>query len=177
MSILKILIGLCSTRQKIGKKKQFCRYCLQHFSSEEVFMEHKEVCLKVNGKQNVKSRNGSIKFKNYSKQLAVTFKIYANFECVLKGVQKELVMLPKPKNINNIFLVVLLTTLCVLTIDLASKLPFPYEKSTVNKIIKAILKEYDYCKKVMKKHFNKNLVMTVEDERIVVNCLLKKIIN
>ena len=89
MSILKIFIGLCSIRQKIGKKKQFRRYCLQHFSSEEVFMEHKEICLKVNGKQNVKSRNGSINFKNYSKQLAVTFKIYANFEYVLKGVQKD----------------------------------------------------------------------------------------
>ena len=89
MSILKILIGLCSIRQKIGKKKQFRRYCLQHFSSGEVFMEDKEICLKVNGKQNVKSRNGSIKFKNYSKQLAVTFKIYANFEYVLKGVQKD----------------------------------------------------------------------------------------
>ena len=25
---------------------------------------------------------------------------------------------------------------------------------------KAILKEYRYCKKVMKKHFNKNLIMT-----------------
>ena len=26
--------------------------------------------------------------------------------------------------------------------------------------IKAILKEYQYCKKVLKKHFNKNLIMS-----------------
>ena len=32
--------------------------------------------------------------------------------------------------------------------------------------IKAILKEYQYCKKVMKKHFNKNLAMSEEDEHL-----------
>ena len=30
--------------------------------------------------------------------------------------------------------------------------------------IKAIIKEFEHCKKVMKKHFNKNLIMTVEKE-------------
>ena len=32
------------------------------------------------------------------------------------------------------------------------------------KFIKAILEEYEYCKKVMKKHFNKNLIMTQKEE-------------
>ena len=27
------------------------------------------------------------------------------------------------------------------------------------KFVKAILKEYEYCRKIMKKHFNKNLIM------------------
>ena len=31
--------------------------------------------------------------------------------------------------------------------------------------IKSILKEYEYCKKVMKKHFNKNLIMSEEEEQ------------
>ena len=30
--------------------------------------------------------------------------------------------------------------------------------------IKTILKGYEYCKKVMKKHFNKNLVMSEEED-------------
>ena len=30
--------------------------------------------------------------------------------------------------------------------------------------IEAILKEYEYCKKVMKKHFNKNLIMSEKEE-------------
>ena len=32
------------------------------------------------------------------------------------------------------------------------------------KFIKAILEEYEYCKKVMKKHFNKNLIITGKEE-------------
>ena len=32
------------------------------------------------------------------------------------------------------------------------------------KFIKAILKEYEYCKKVAKKHFTKNLIMSEEKE-------------
>ena len=33
-------------------------------------------------------------------------------------------------------------------------------------LIKAILKEYKYCKKVMNRHFNKNLIMNEEEERL-----------
>ena len=32
-------------------------------------------------------------------------------------------------------------------------------------IIKAILKEYEHCKKVVKKHFNKNVIMSEEEEQ------------
>ena len=34
-----------------------------------------------------------------------------------------------------------------------------------NKFSKKVVKEYDYCKKVVKKHFNKNLIMSAEEER------------
>ena len=32
--------------------------------------------------------------------------------------------------------------------------------------IQTIPKEYEYCKKVMKKHFNKNLIMSEEEEHL-----------
>ena len=32
--------------------------------------------------------------------------------------------------------------------------------------IKAILKEYKYCRKVINKHFNKNLIMSEEEEHL-----------
>ena len=54
-------------------KKHFFKYCLQCFSSEKVLEEHKKVCLKINGKESVKLKSGSIQFKNNFKQLAVPF--------------------------------------------------------------------------------------------------------
>ena len=36
--------------------------------------------------------------------------------------------------------------------------------NTVYKFIKSILNEYNYCRKVIKKHFNKNLIMSAEEE-------------
>ena len=62
-------------KTKNKNKKHFCRYCLECFSSEKVLPEHKKVCLKINGKQSIKLGNGSIKFKNYFKHLAVPFSI------------------------------------------------------------------------------------------------------
>ena len=49
--------------------------------------KQKETCLEKNGKQIVKLRSASIKFKNYFKQIAAPFKIYADFESFLKGVR------------------------------------------------------------------------------------------
>ena len=44
--------------------------------------------------------------------------------------------------------------------DKFSKLIVLYKgKNAVYKFIDAILKEYNYCKKIIKKHFNKNLIM------------------
>ena len=38
-------------------------------------------------------------------------------------------------------------------------------KNAVYKFIEAILEEYDYCKKMIKKQFNKNLIMSSEEEK------------
>ena len=80
MPVSRILISLCVIRQKIRIKITIADIVLRRFSREKVLMEHKEVCLKLNGKQNAKLRSGSIKFQYYFKQLAVPFKIYADFE-------------------------------------------------------------------------------------------------
>ena len=39
----------------------------------------------INGKQNVNLEEGFISFKNYSRQIPVPFKIYADFECILRS--------------------------------------------------------------------------------------------
>ena len=38
-------------------------------------------------------------------------------------------------------------------------------ENTTYKFIEVIPKEYQYCKKVMKKHFNKNLIMSEDEEQ------------
>ena len=38
-------------------------------------------------------------------------------------------------------------------------------KNATYEFIKAIFKEHQYCKKEMKKHFNKNLIMSEEEEQ------------
>ena len=67
-----------------NNKKPFCRYCLQCLSTEKV-----RTMVKINGKQSVKLRNGSIKSKNFFKQLAIPFKLYSDFESVLKEVKSN----------------------------------------------------------------------------------------
>ena len=100
-------------------RKYFCKSCLQCFSTEKVLIKHKEDCLMTNGKQNVKLEKGFIEFKNYSRQISVSFKIYTDFECILKscdiGIDNDCFV--TPKNIKTMFLVVLLIKLCVLTIN------------------------------------------------------------
>ena len=152
------------TKNKI--KKYFCKCCLQCFSSEKVLIEHKVDCLIINGKQSVKLKSGSISFNNYFKQLPVSFIIYADFECILKEVIKVVmkIMTHTKKNIKIIFLAVLLTKLFVLTINLATDLFFTKEKNATYRFIKLILEEYDYCEKMLKKHFNKNLIMSAEEK-------------
>ena len=81
MCILETLTDLCSIKQN-AKVKNTCKSCLQCFRSEKVLIEHKEDCLVIKVKQNVKLEKGFIIFKNYFKQIPVPFKIYADFECI-----------------------------------------------------------------------------------------------
>ena len=60
---------------------------MQCFVSKNKLTEHKEVCLSLNGAQSVRLEKGTVKFKNYFKQIPVPFKIYADFECNLKSLQ------------------------------------------------------------------------------------------
>ena len=65
-------------------------------------------------------------------------------------------------NVKNILLVVMVINLCV--DDKFSK-PFKsyLDKDAVYNFISSMIKESKYCSDVMKKHFNKELVMTKED--------------
>ena len=72
-------------KTKIRNKKHFCKCCLQCFSSKEILIEHKKDCLVINGKQSIKLKSNSIRFKNYSKQISVPFKFMLILNVFLKS--------------------------------------------------------------------------------------------
>ena len=149
-------------KTKNKNKKWFCRSCLQCFSSESVLIKHKENCLSINGKQSVKLEKGIIKFENYFKQIPVPFKIYADFECNLRGVESYEGSYTK-KYQDHIPCSFAYKVVCIY--DRFTEPIVVYRGENAAYIfIRAILNEYKYCKKVMKKHFIKNLIMSEKEE-------------
>ena len=149
----------CKTKNK--NKKWFFKSFLQCFSSENVLIKHKKNCLSINGKQSVKLEKGIIKFKNYFKQIPVPFKIYANFECNLASVECNEGFYPK-KYQDHIPCSFAYKVVCI--DDSFTKPIIVYRgKNAAHEFIKAILEEYKYCKKIMNKYFNINLIMSEEE--------------
>ena len=120
--------------------------------------EHKEVCLSVNCVQSVRLKKGTIELKNYIKQIPVQFKVYADFECNLESVKSYEDSYSK-KYQDHILCSFAYKLVCV--DDKFTKAIVAFRgQNAVYESIKAILKEYQYCKKVMNKHFNKILIMS-----------------
>ena len=169
-------------RTKNKNKKCFCKSCLQCFSenfSENILIKHKEICLSINGKQSVKLEEGIIKFENYFKKIPVPFKIYADFECNFKKVKCNEGPYTE-KYQDHIPCSFAYKIVCIN--DRLSKSAVIYGGQNVaHEFIKAILEEYKYCKKIINKNFNKNLVMTEEEEDLFQksnNCwICKKLID
>ena len=126
--------------------------------------EHKEVCLSINGAESLKLEKGTIEFKNLLEQIQVPFKIHSDFECILESVESYEVSCSKDyqDHVPCSFAYKL-----VYVDDRFSKLTVLYRgENAAYKFIEAIIKGYEYCKKVMKKHFKKNLIMTEKKRTI-----------
>ena len=150
------------SKGKNKNKNCFCKSCLLCFSSKNVLTEHEKVFLKINGKQAVKLEKRTTEFKNFFKQIPVLFKIYSDIECILNNVENYECSCSK-KYQDCIPCSFAYKLLCV--DDKFSKPTVIYRgENAAYKFIEAILEEYEYCKKVMKKHFNKNAIMTEKEE-------------
>ena len=66
-------------------RKQFCCYCLQAFSTEEILKCHINDCFKINGKQSIimLKKCEYDTFKNFERKLKSPFIIYTDFESIL----------------------------------------------------------------------------------------------
>ena len=124
--------------------------------------KHKEVCLSIKGAKFVRLEKGRIEFKNYFKQIPVPFKVYVDFECNLESVESYEGSYSK-KYQDHIPCSFAYKLVCV--DDKFTKLIVIFRgENAAYEFIKAILKEYQYCKKVMNKHFSKNLIVSEEEE-------------
>ena len=89
-------------------------------------------------------------------------KVYANFECILKGIESNACSCTR-KHQDKIPCSFSYKLVCA--DNKFSKPVFLYRGENIAyKFIEAILEEYEYCKKVIKKHFHKKLTMTEKEE-------------
>ena len=166
-------------KTKNKNKKWFCKSCLQCFNGKNILIKYKEHCLSINGTQFVDVEEVIIKFENYSKQLPVPFKIYADFECNLQDIEIYEGSCTK-KYHDHVPCSYAYKTVYI--DDRFSKPIVVYRGENDDcEFIKAILEEYKYCKKIVKEHFNKNLIMSEEEEYLFQqsnSCwICKKLIN
>ena len=156
-------------QNKHEHKKHFCMYCLQCFSREDVLTEHKNNCISINGKQaiNMPEKGDKVYFKNHHKQLPVPFVIYADFEALTEKIQGC-----QPNNEKSYTEAYQKHTDCGYGYKVVCCYDDKYSKpvqihrgeNAVHKFMENMLEEVNWCKSKMKKHFNKPLKMTMENE-------------
>ena len=144
------------------ERKQFRMHCLKCFSSEVHLTNHKEVCVRINGKQ-----GSFVKYENFHKQLDVPFVIHADFEAITEKVSG--CTQDDSKSHTDAYQ---RHTDCgyghKLVCCYDDKYSKPVEvfrgKNAVNKFMVKML-EVKYCKNVKKEHFNQDMIMTKADKR------------
>ena len=159
-------------QSKHKERKHFCMYCLQCFSSERILANHANNCLTINGVQAInmpKQGENILKFNNFHKQLPVPFVIYADFEAITKKVQgckqsEEMGSYTEAyqthEDCGSAYKVV-----CCYDDKYSKNICIYRGENAVYGFMEKMLEEVEYCKAVVKKHFNKPLVMTEDDEQ------------
>ena len=155
---------------KHDDRKHFCMHCLQCFSSERVLDNHIDNCIQVNGTQAVKipdKDKNILKFNNLHKQQPVPFVIYADFEAITEKISN---CQPNDnKSYTNAYQKHTdcgfgYKVVCCYDDKYSQPLKIYRGEKAVYTFMEYLLDEVKYCKKVMKKEFNKPLIMTKEDE-------------
>ena len=159
---------------KHKSKKNFCMNCLQCFSSIEILDAQRKDCIVINGKQAIKMPNedeNEVEFVNHRKQIPVPFVIYADFEAITKKNNKSDVNGCKD-NSNVSYMKAYQThvdcgygykVVCHYDWKLSKRSKIYRGKGAIYKFMENMLEEVEYCKKMVKRHFNTNLKMTDED--------------
>ena len=165
-------------------KKYFCMYCLQCFSSEDVLTKHTPNCISINSVQGVKmpSEKEFISFRNFWKEQAVPFVIYADFEAITEKV--ESCQQTDKKSYTNVYQNHIdcgygYKVVCCYNDDFTSPTHVYRGENAVYKFLEDMLKEVQNCKEIVRKHFNQSKIYTKSEYDYWCNknycCLCEKI--
>ena len=154
------------------RKKHFCKYCLHCFSSKDLLVNHGHDCYSLNGTQKIElPKPGSkVFFRNYHRIQPVPFVIYADFEALTKKIPGFGV---EPRNNNQSYTDPYekhktcgygYKVVCHQDQQYSKPVKIYRGRNVVKHFIESIYREVSECKRVIKKHFNKPLIMTSENE-------------
>ena len=85
---VKSLSRLLHDQTKHAHRKFFCERCFNGFSREDLLQKHLEYCQDV-PTQRTEMVDEEIKFTNHQNTEPTLFRVYADFECVLKKVEEQ----------------------------------------------------------------------------------------
>ena len=155
------------------KKDTIYIYIYIYFTKTKA--NHANNCLTINGKQAVnmpKQGDNILKFNNFHKQLPVPFiVIYADFEAITKKVQGcEQCEEKEKRSYTEAYQThedcgYGYKVVCCYKKKCSKPIQTYQGENAVYKFMERMLEEVEYCKAVVKKHFNKRLVMTEDDEQ------------
>ena len=145
-------------------------HCLQCFTTLDVLNNHKENYITINGEQSIKMPNAGdmLYFKNHQKELAAPFVIYADFEAITEKVHGC-----KPNNDKSYTESYQKHIDCGYGYKVVCRYDDKYSKpvqiyrgeNSVYKFTEKMLEEVEWCKEIKNNHFNKDMILTKDDEQ------------
>ena len=142
-----------SVKLKIKVRNIFVSVVYSILVVKNFSIKHRTDCLVTNGKQSVKLKSSTIKFKNYFKQLPVPFKIYADFECILKKVKSDIIECDSnssyTRKCKDYISCSLAYKVVCLDNKFSKKVVLYSGNNDVYKFMEPILNNCNYCRKVI----------------------------
>ena len=144
-------------------RKYFC----QAFSAEEILKCYVKDCFKMNGQQMIKMLKNDeyVRFKNYERNIKSPFVIFADFENIL--VPEDNTKLDPSESYTNKNQKYVACSYDYKLLCFDDKFSKPFKsylgEDVVYNFINSMVKEIKYSSDAMKKHFNKEVLMTKKD--------------
>ena len=144
-------------------------HCLQCFYTEYHLENHKEDCLIINGTQKIEmpEEGSKVYFHNHQKQLPAPFAIYADLEAITKKI--DTCSPPEGKSYTQAYQKhepsgFGYKVVCHYDQKYSKPAVIYRGENVIEKFIQNLFEDVEHCQRIIKKDFQKPLVMTASDE-------------